>query len=1246
MANALPATSEGKAQLFYVAYYGRPADPLGLAYWAGVIDAAGGDLSAVSTDFGNSEEANAVYGGLSTAAAVNKLYEQMFNRPAEVAGLAYWVGEINAGNVQLSDLPLALYVGAQGTDADAFANKWTVANSFTDALDTTPEILAYNGIPAMAGAADLLASVGADDASVEAATGQIDDVIAAIGAAPDTTQSLTVGIDDLVGGAGFDRFNGGTSTLTLGDSIDGGAGHDELNLTLAGNGGEANDGLYAGFTVDNVETINLRSVGYDSDVELEMTNVNGLQTLNILRSTNETYIYDLQNIVDVNLDDVADYVEIDFDNQVVLGDADAVNLSVREVGSSADGDGGIYIDSDVEVLNIDDKGSDGFQSDFGLTGYGLDQINVTGGDDYTQEAGLRQDTLSMGIDTNGGTTLDSTAYAGDLYAITTQSDVDTIDTGVGDDRLHINSDWDYGNTIETRGGDDEVVINGYDDYGYDATVNGSISTGDGNDDVYVYNDYGYSYYGNEYAVGETGVIDTGNGDDYVYLDGGIAGDTNDDDVVGQVLLGAGNDHLVISGEDYYYDGNDDIDGLVDAGAGDDLIQVYNGTVGDGGVVMGGEGNDELQLWNSYGGSGGATVVTADATITGVETLSLGNTDSDDGDDDHIIDLDAFDEALATINIVNNSTVSDYGDQDVTLTNLTTEAIRITSNNSDTDEDVDLWVTMKDASGDDDSLSVELYGGASGAPKAFEVYLVDDGADGNEIENLALQNNGVGAREIDTNQDFDKSLTVTGNSTSNLRVYNSTSQLVDATAYAGNFTIEVATSQDYEILTGSGNDTINLIDDVFTMGDTVNGGAGTDRMIVDESTQKDGPDNDEAFNNVRSVEELEVRGEDTGTLLVSLDDDAYAAGIERLIVAADGGEAANVALIVGPDFERGLRIDHNSGSLTVDNEGAVNLDVFLDANGGRSLDFIDASNGATVNLTIKLNDGGGSTGISSSETGAGSDGSIYLNVQDGSIDKIVLVDNTGSSGGDNGDVTIIVDDTWNEQTSGTLVIDASGIANDDPLAGGTATGGVYLDASAETTAKIDFTGSANDDEVYGGAMADKIVLGDGNDYAEGGDGADNLSGGNGNDELWGDAGNDTIDGGAGNDDITGGLGKDQLTGGAGEDIFYFDDALDSNGLNIDVITDFSAGADVISLLTGILQGGAVTYLGEVEGYGAVLTALTGEVGTPAATAEAVLDVNDSRLYIDLNADGVLNDSDLVISLTGVTDLEQLNFQVHA
>jgi hypothetical protein len=55
-------------QDLYIAYYGRPADPLGLSYWATQIDNANGDTSQVVNAFGNSAEAQAIYGSQGLAA--------------------------------------------------------------------------------------------------------------------------------------------------------------------------------------------------------------------------------------------------------------------------------------------------------------------------------------------------------------------------------------------------------------------------------------------------------------------------------------------------------------------------------------------------------------------------------------------------------------------------------------------------------------------------------------------------------------------------------------------------------------------------------------------------------------------------------------------------------------------------------------------------------------------------------------------------------------------------------------------------------------------------------------------------------------------------------------------------------------------------------------------------------------------------------------------------------------------------
>jgi hypothetical protein len=156
-------------QKLYVAYFNRPADPAGLAFWEKAVEAANGSTAAVSAAFAGSAEYKATYAGQTNAQIVDTVYQNLFGRPAEDAGKAYWANLLDKGTVTIDAVVTAVAQGAQGTDMTAYNNKVTAAAAFTAAVDTDAEKAGYSGDAANKVAKAFLAGV-TDNASLAAAT--------------------------------------------------------------------------------------------------------------------------------------------------------------------------------------------------------------------------------------------------------------------------------------------------------------------------------------------------------------------------------------------------------------------------------------------------------------------------------------------------------------------------------------------------------------------------------------------------------------------------------------------------------------------------------------------------------------------------------------------------------------------------------------------------------------------------------------------------------------------------------------------------------------------------------------------------------------------------------------------------------------------------------------------------------------------------------------------------------------------
>ena len=165
------------AQEMYVAYYGRPADPEGLAFWCAQFDQTN-NLDAALNEFGNSPEFQNSFGGLTDEELIDNLYIQMFNHVADPEGKAFYLGRLESGEATLASIAKQIADGAQATDRVILDNKIEVANFFTAEVESEGAEYNASHIPA---AQDIIADVDETQASVNAGKSASSDFVEAIG---------------------------------------------------------------------------------------------------------------------------------------------------------------------------------------------------------------------------------------------------------------------------------------------------------------------------------------------------------------------------------------------------------------------------------------------------------------------------------------------------------------------------------------------------------------------------------------------------------------------------------------------------------------------------------------------------------------------------------------------------------------------------------------------------------------------------------------------------------------------------------------------------------------------------------------------------------------------------------------------------------------------------------------------------------------------------------------------------------
>ena len=133
----------GELQKLYIAYFGRPADPLGLNYWCS-LSKESLTLREISNQLSVQDEYINYMGDKSIEFQINKLYFNLFNRNVDSKSLNYWLRVNDDKSFIISDIVFQLVysqnqsdlikLALKDEDINVLTNKITAAELFTNQI--------------------------------------------------------------------------------------------------------------------------------------------------------------------------------------------------------------------------------------------------------------------------------------------------------------------------------------------------------------------------------------------------------------------------------------------------------------------------------------------------------------------------------------------------------------------------------------------------------------------------------------------------------------------------------------------------------------------------------------------------------------------------------------------------------------------------------------------------------------------------------------------------------------------------------------------------------------------------------------------------------------------------------------------------------------------------------------------------------------------------------------------------------
>jgi Ca2+-binding RTX toxin-like protein len=1039
------SVTAAQIQQAYVAFFNRPADPIGLQFWLNRATSANQTIAQITAAFGTSSEYTNLYSGQGDTQRVNAIYQNLFGREAEVGGLQFWAGELANGRRSISDIAKAIADSAQGTDLTKINNKVSVATDFTTALDTTAEILGYSGATAASLARTFMSTVSETQASVDAAKAaipaQITSIVNTVNNTPGTTITLTSGVDVRSGTSGNDTFDGsvnaqGTATFTSVDNLDGGTGNDTLIAGLAGGNIAARlTSIETGeFITSAATTLDLVNVTGMSTVLLR----NGSNTLtvnNIAATTGQTF----------TVQDQASNVTLNFANAALTG-TNAFTLALS--GAQSDADGGAQIDiaqqagsdtSSLETLTLQSGGS-------GANFLNRAQVQNAAG-------------------TNTLATLNVTGAQGLTVATDFATTVRTVDASgmTGAVGLTAGFDATLAMTVTGSGGNDTLTFDS-------SAANVNIAAGNGNDVVSI-----LGFTTDDTIAGGDGTADR--------LD--IRTQTDAEAITANLTNTTGFEQLSLR------TAGSNAASLVATRFGTiDTVRLDAGTAGSYGVTMQ-AGSVTLTIASPTAGDNaqlaGALTVTDTGTAAS-DILTITNRDTD---------------TATTTNNYNGQNITSAGYETVNLSTGTTATVAQTVGTITLNNDSLSGANTLNVSGANNLTIANLASNSSGlltvnasgltgtallsmgAAPTFSVATgtvsITGSANGDTLRGPAASaatiDGGAGADTIVTGTAADSVLGGTGNDTITAGGGN---DIVDGGDGADTITMAAGT---VNVTGGAGNDTIDMAA-TLTAGDTVSGGDGTDILRISTAATAATAAGVTGFETIRF---------DAG-INQGLEQFSTNSGFTRIVYNA----GATIAVTNAGSAVDTLQISTAGGTLSMARlvDTSTNAVTVL-TTAGQTTTVLTIGDEETVTINTGSTAGAGTVitdmtaGDITSLTVTGSDALTITNAIASAANLATVNASALTAAFSANASTSTANITFTGSFSG---------AN-------TMTGGTGADTMVGGTAADSLTGGNGADSISGGAAADTIIGGLGNDTLLGEIGNDTLTGAEGNDTMTGGEGVD-------------------------------------------------------------------------------------------------------------------------------------------